>query len=122
MEFALVSSAFVMMLLATIDIGRYFFTAEAVRTVTAEAARASLITYRNDVNSNCPSSSAMETAAITRSPFLGANLLDLTVTCSTSGPKVITVTTSYPFQLMIPWIPLSTNITDSSRLVVEPNG
>ena len=118
MEFALVSTAFVMMLLGTIDLGRYYFTSEAVRTVTAQAARDALISYRS--NGLCPDEGVIETGALTRTPFLGANSLVLRVTCPNGSPQVLNVTTSYPFSFMIPWIPLSPTITDSARLVVEP--
>jgi len=118
MEFALVSTAFVMMLLGTIDLGRYYFTTEAVRTVTAQAARDALISYRS--NGLCPDEGVIETGALARSPFLGANLLDLRVSCPTGSPQVLNVTATYTFRFSVPWFPISPTISDSARLVVEP--
>ena len=122
MEFALVSLAFVMMLLGVIELGRYYFTAEAVRTITAEAARATLIYYRTH-NGACPSQDTIKTTALLKAPYLGSTGLILTVTCATdtNGAKTLQVSASYPFSTSVPWLKQLTAIADDSRVVVDPN-
>lgn len=123
LEFALVSLAFLMMLFGTMEVGRYYFTSEAVRTVTAEAARKAMLDYRTSSPSACPTSNNIKTyvtSTVARSPFLGSGQLSLTVSCvtSTNGWGSLRVVVSYPFSSNVPWLSVSTNITDESYMVV----
>jgi Flp pilus assembly protein TadG len=124
LEFALVSLAFLMLLLGTFEVGRYYFTSEAVRTVTAEAARKAMMDFRSSAPSSCPASNSVKTyvtSTSARTPFLGSSQLSLTVTCGTtaSGASSITVNVSYPFSSAVSWLAVTTNITDTAYMVIE---
>jgi len=123
LEFALVSLAFLMMLLGSMEVGRYYFTSEAVRTVTAEAARQTMLNYRTSSPSACPTSDSIKTyvtSTVARSPFLGASQLTLTVSCviSANGWGSLRVVVSYPFSTSVPWLAVTTNISDEAYMVV----
>lgn len=125
LEFALVALAFLMLLLGSMEVGRYYFTSEAVRTVTAEAGRRTMLAYRSTSPGTCPTSTDIKTyvtSTVARSPFIGASNLTLNVTCGTTteGGKSLRVAVSYPFSTPVPWLPVSTTITDESFMVVEP--
>lgn len=125
LEFALVCMAFLMLLFGVMEVGRYYFTSEAVRTVAAEAARKTMLDYRSTSPGVCPTSNAIKTyvtSTLARSPFLSATDLTLTVSCGTdgSGAKSLAVDVTYPFSSNVPWLAVTTNISDNSRMVVEP--
>lgn len=107
LEFGLVGPVFLMLLLGTIELARYSFIKEGLRTLTAEAARKILITY-NTSNFTCPTDfSNVLASANVRTPFLVpgnlANQVVLTTsTCVNGAPNVITVTVTYSYSTILP--------------------
>jgi Flp pilus assembly protein TadG len=107
LEFALVGSLLMSLLFGTIEIGRYLFTLESLRTAAAEAARA--VTLRGSANMNsgndaCTGLSGDLTGVQTRTPFLDPSTLSLKMSsCATNGGvTTVTVTVKYPFSFVVP--------------------
>ncbi|MGA3399361.1 MAG: TadE family protein [Acetobacteraceae bacterium] len=93
-EFALVLTAFLWLLLGTIDLARYFLTVQAVVGLLGEAGRVSLM----DPNwAPCGNNSWTDIATI--SPLLDASQVYLCVYQGESGvgPNTVSLTVSYPF-------------------------
>ena len=119
LQFAFVAIPFVLLLLAGMDLGRYFITQHSLRTLVSEAVRATMITcYGNTSLCNLPS--ANETTVAAQAPFLNSGSITW-VTANQSAPdangvRTISVTVSYPFIFVLPaWVSLnaSSPITES---------
>lgn len=95
-EFAIIGSLIFLMILAGMDLSRYYFTMHALRTAAADAARAAII---NKTAADC-GSGTVQTAA--RAGILGSSFT-LTVTCPTaSGVTTVSVTATRPFSFVLP--------------------
>lgn len=120
LQFAFVAIPFVLLLLAGMDLGRYFITRHSLRTLISETVRATLIScYGSTGACNLPSASKTTVAA--KVPFLNSASITW-VTANQSAPnastgvKTITVTVSYPFIFVLPaWVSLNATspITES---------
>lgn len=106
LEFALVGGLLMSLLLGSIEMGRYMFTLECVRTATAEAVR--LATLRGSQNMNagsaaCANLSGNLADAAARTPFLQAASLTVTMGgCATqAGITTVTITVQYPFTFTV---------------------
>jgi Flp pilus assembly protein TadG len=106
LEFALVASAFFVMLFGAMDIGRYFLAEHSLHTLTSEAARAGLI---DSAQHNCanvcgsPVPASELTILGSTAPFLDTTQVTLNVTQSTSsGVTTITAAATYPFAFFAP--------------------
>lgn len=119
LQFALVAIPFVLLLLAGMDLGRYFITEHSLRTLVSEAVRATLVTcYGSSGTCNLPS--ANKTTVAAQAPFLNSGSITW-VTANQSAPnsngeRTISVTVSYPFIFVLPaWSSLnaSSPITQS---------
>lgn len=98
LEFALIGAAFFIVMLAVIDLGRYFVFLHTARHATSEAGRAAMI------SATCASTSTVGNAArdAARESFLGPGFT-LTASCSeTSGIRTWTITSNSPFRWIIP--------------------
>jgi Flp pilus assembly protein TadG len=98
LEFVLVGGIFFIVMLAVIDLGRYYMFLHSARHATSEAGRAALIA------SACTSPSTVGNAArdSVRAGFLGPSF-NLTATCSEAqGIRTWTITSSRPFRWIIP--------------------
>lgn len=98
LEFAVVASVFFMLMLGSVEVGRYLTTVQSLRNLTGEAARAALVAY----NGGTPWSAATVKGLV---PFLDSSKVSLTVTpappaCSS---HLITATASYPFTSIVPY-------------------
>lgn len=105
-EFALIGGLVVMLLLGCLEIGRYLFTAEAVRTATAEAVR--LVTLRGSQNLNagsaaCTNLSGALSGAAAKTPYLTPASLSVTMSgcASQAGVTTVTLTVQYPFSFVV---------------------
>jgi len=101
LEFALIATAFFILLFGAMDLARYFATEQAVRTVASEAARHAIVdstwTY-----SGAPTSGAAAAIAAT-APLLAPGTINLTVTQSVVGSQTtVAVTVTYPFTFIMP--------------------
>jgi Flp pilus assembly protein TadG len=113
LEFALVAIPFLFMLIAGMDLGRYFITQHSLRTLGAEAMRATLI-YCFGQTTACSLPTANEQAAKAMVPFLAGSSIVLTAnqTAAVAGTgfRTITVTAQYPFAFILPaWTGLNVN-------------
>lgn len=110
LEFALVVWLFLMVMLGSVDLGRYYLVQHSLRTVAAEAAR-TWLAYDNNSNRNL--SAQPTTASVAAiAPFL--DVQDLTVTVNqpnNSGITIITVTATYTFTA---WSPLWSSTLDGT--------
>jgi hypothetical protein len=107
------------MLLAGMDLGRYFITEHSLRTLVSEAARATLVQcYGAPGACALTASTGTENwqTAEAKVPFLiSASLQSLTARQTspnqTTGERTITVTASYPFTFTLPaWTGLNASL------------
>jgi TadE-like protein len=124
LEFALVAVPFLLLLIAGMDLGRYFITQHSLRTLTSEAARATLVACYGATGS-CPLPKVNWQTVEARVPFLNSALLNPLPTANQGAPdpstgvRIISVTVSYPFTFTLPaWIGLNANspITETTSL------
>jgi len=128
LEFAFVAPVLLMLLLGVIEIARFYFTHQSVKTLAAEGARAALV-FTASSASGCTALSSNVTAvkntALGKTPFLhsmsaAGNSFTITCTVNADGQYVIDVTITYAFQTLVPFLSfLSTNVTDSTRLTSQ---
>jgi uncharacterized membrane protein len=107
LEFALVAIPFVFLLLAGMDLGRYFITQHSLRTLISEAARSALVNCSS--LGNCSYAQAVPSPSIVwaKVPFLSSALPLASLTASqtidiSSGIRTISVTGKYPFSFILP--------------------
>ena len=121
LEFALVATPFVFLLMAGMDLGRYFITQHSLRTLVSEAVRATLIScYGSTTSCNLPSASKTTVAA--KVPFLTSGSISWGTANqgapnASTGVRTISVTASYPFTFILPaWVSLnaSSPITETT--------
>lgn len=90
-------SAFFALMFGAVDLGRYMYALQSLRTTTAEATRAVLM---DDTLLGC---GPPPQVVARRAPFLdGARTQLCVVRAATNGKKKITLTVTYPFQFAVP--------------------
>lgn len=136
LEYALVLPAFVLLMFGTIELGRYFFTAQLVQTIAAEAARVAVIDYSKSdrtAGTDCANLSSLSTAQIAffetikstinaKTPFLNINNLGICINYSlASGVVTLRVRVEYPFSTVVPMAALTflsgRTISESATMV-----
>jgi hypothetical protein len=123
LEFAAVALVLISLLLGAVEIGRYMFTLEALRTAVAEAARA--VTVRGSANliagiAPCSGLSGELVGVDLRAPFLNPGALSLTASgCTTSaGITSVTIVLSHPFAFSVPFFGTAPpTMTESAQAV-----
>lgn len=107
LEFALVGSLLMLLVLGSLELSRYLFTLELVRTVSAEAVR--MATLRGSQNliagsAPCTNLSGNLSGAGARTPYLQASRLTVTMSgCTTaSGITTLSISVQYPFVFAVP--------------------
>ncbi len=121
LEFALVAPVLLFLFLGTIELGRYFLTQQNIRTLTAETARAALI---SPSVIGCPVPVTNFSRINAKTPFLNPGGLTVCITRGTDaeGRATINVTTTYAFATLVPFLNfLNGNVSDSTRLVYAPS-
>jgi Flp pilus assembly protein TadG len=121
LEFALVAVPFVFLLLAGMDLGRYFITRHSLRTLVVETARLAVINCAG--RSACDYATAVPTPTLmwAKVPFLdpagsGASLSANQTVNAASGVATVTATASYDFTFVLPaWIDMNGAITETIR-------
>jgi hypothetical protein len=108
-----VAIPFLLMLIAGMDLGRYFITQHSLRTLGAEAMRATLI-YCFGQAAACSLPAANKQTATAMVPFLAGPSIVLTANQTApvagTGVRTITVTAQYPFAFILPaWTGLNVN-------------
>jgi len=123
LEFALVAIPLVFMLMAGMDLGRYFIMAHSLHTLVDESVRAAVVNCFNQ--RTCAYGTAVPTPAVVwaKVPFLNSSLTGVSLTASQSydsgtGIRTITATATYPFAFILPaWTGLfTTGITETTQL------
>jgi Flp pilus assembly protein TadG len=108
LEFAMIALPLLMLLLYTMDLARYWYTTEALRSYTAEVMRAALITTGSDnpPTVNTCTASVANTAAVT--PGLDPSRLVVQVACTRNNSaqgyvvsRTVNVTTRYRFDFAV---------------------
>lgn len=107
LEFALVGTILMSLMFGTVEISRYLFTLEALRTTAAEAAR--VVTLRGSANMNggvtpCTGLSNGDLSGVpVRAPFLDTGALSIKISGCTTNAGVTTanVTVSHPFTFVL---------------------
>jgi Flp pilus assembly protein TadG len=118
-EFGMIAVILVTLLLGTVELGRYQFTLQSLRQITALSARQAMVNANTvmaqragGATASLISADALKTAVTTPNnptPMLRPNLLTLTIGYSTlSGTDLVTVTAEYPFQFLAPLMPAGT--------------
>lgn len=107
LEFALVGSLLMSLLLGSIEVSRYMFTLESMRVVVSEAVR--LVTLQGSRNMNagsapCTNLSGPLDGAGAQTAFLNVALLTVAMSgCSTqAGITTVAVTVNYEFTFTVP--------------------
>jgi len=118
MEFALVAPVFLTMLLGTMELARYYFLAEALRTLSAETARAAFV---DSTVTGCHlSAGSVWTKVNKRTPFLDASHVDVCISSGTdsAGHQTLTATASYQFRTFLPLLSrlTATQMIETTRL------
>ena len=133
LEMALVLPILILFIIGTMEVGRYYFTLQALRTLTAEAARMAIIAPSMVSASGCTFGNAdtftadsVRVTAATKVPFLSSSGTDLGLcilrTADSTGRITIVVTARYPFTSFLPRTSfLTSNIFDSTTLVYREN-
>lgn len=132
LEMALVLPAFLTMMIGVLEIGRYFFTLESLRSVTAEAARLSMIdptqkssgvVMSGNSITSCTASNSLSTAAAAKTPFIYPANLTLCISYTNASDQItIRVSTQYPFTTLLPILSvMNTTLTDNTALVYRIN-
>lgn len=107
LEFALVGSLLMALLLGAIEIGRYLFTLEALRTAAAEAARKVTVLGSANMNAgNDPCKGLSGDLAVpSRAPFLNPGTLKVRITaCVPNGDiTTVTITVEHDFSFIVPF-------------------
>ena len=117
MEFALIAIPFTFIMIATTDLGRYWLTQHSLRTLTAEAARSTMVNCFGQ--SSCSLNATQRSAVETATPFLipGSVTLTASQTVNGAGLRTITVTAVYPFNfIFVAWTGLNGNITETTSV------
>jgi Flp pilus assembly protein TadG len=122
-EFAVVGSIFIMLVLGVVELGRYFITLQSARSFTQEVARSALVlANRQLANGNTDNCSATLTSTnitppasggtlptitsiYAKTPFLQSGCAQPTISLACSPDRRITVTTSCPFTFVVPFLP-----------------
>jgi Flp pilus assembly protein TadG len=122
-EFALVALPFIFMLIATMDLGRYFLTRHSLHTLVDEAVRSAIVNCFNQ--KACAYGTAVPTPSNLwgKVPFLDQGTSGASVTASqtydnATGIRTITATANYPFSFVLPaWSGLfTTGISETTQL------
>jgi hypothetical protein len=108
LEFAMIAPVFFLLLFFTMDLARYWYTAEAVRSYTGEVLRAAIIAVGAD---NPPQNDLCSGGAIAigtpPTPGLDPAKLQTTVTCRRTVSQgsitahTVQVTVNYTFQFLV---------------------
>lgn len=128
LEFALVLLPFVLLMVGTMEIGRYFFTVQSLRTMVANAARmamidgtlASVTAIPAGTGTNCSNTYALTNSlrdtVIAATPFLDGTVKVCINNPSGTGARTVLVKASYTFSSVIPQLPVNMTITDQTTL------
>lgn len=110
LEFGLLAGVFFALLMAGMDLGRYYLTLHSLHTLLGKAMRAALI------DPQLTGCSAPVSGLSAATPFLDPAKLTLCVSQSVaSGMTTITVTATYPFTFLLPaWTGDSTTLSDQT--------
>jgi Flp pilus assembly protein TadG len=111
LELALVTVAFLTLLVGSMDLGRYYLVAHSIRTAASEAARAALL---DTTMSDCDTPKAKVSALV---PLLDPTALSVCVTQFpfVSGVNTITATVTYTFSAISPMLAaLNGTITETT--------
>jgi Flp pilus assembly protein TadG len=123
-EFALILFPFLLLLLGTFDLGRYFLTLHSVSAFANAAARYCLVNYNFETYGVFVSASSLSNPNLAdAAPFLDPTVLQVSATCQPvtfhpadlgDGLQQRTVTAQYPFQPITPGLDLlDTTITQT---------
>jgi Flp pilus assembly protein TadG len=118
LEFGLIGSLMLMLMVAGIDLGRFYLTRHSLQTLVSEAVRATYV--QCFAKTSCTLSTASASAAWGKVPFLasgatGAALSASQAAGSTTGSYVISASASYPFQFyLVPWVPQNGTLSTST--------
>lgn len=107
LEFALVGSLLMSLLLGSIEVSRYMFTLESMRVVVSEAVRLATLQGSRNMNAGsapCTNLSGPLAGAGAQTPFLDAALLTVAMSgCVThAGTTRVTIKVSYEFTVSVP--------------------
>lgn len=122
LEFAFIGLILITMLLGVVELGRYYITAQSLRSVTADAARAGIVSANNTLigGGTCPTTLAADKPGLLQRVPVLLNVpltITLTVDCG-SNPKRITANTTYGFSFLVPFLP-SGSITLTGRTTLD---
>jgi Flp pilus assembly protein TadG len=114
-EFAVLGAIFITLLFGTVEVSRYVTTAQSLRGLTADAARAALISVNGTLSGTaCGSATVSWETLLERTPMLTLSGLTRSVDTDCTA-RTVTVTASYGFTPVITFLPVTT-ITHAATL------
>jgi Flp pilus assembly protein TadG len=131
-EFAIVSTALIVLILGIIDFGAALYTYHLVSNGARLGTRYAIVRGSSCTAAGCPATSAgIQTYVRAQAPGIDPNAMSVSATwpgnagCSSvsaayNGPGcVVAVRVQYPFRLIIPLMPsLTLNMTSTSQMVI----
>lgn len=100
-EFGIIGTLFCMLLLGAIEVGRYYYTYQAVRTVVAEAARAAQV---NTTLSGCQSGGNIASDVLNRTALNSTGLTVCFTRNTANSVTTVLVNASYGFNFAVPFL------------------
>lgn len=114
-EFAIIAPVFLIMLLATVEVGRAMWIKSTMQLAVEETARYALV-------NTSVTTAALETYAVTK--VVGADATDMVfqaVQDTSGGTTFVTISGSYSFSVLVPIVPLpDITLTAKSRVSLNP--
>ena len=120
LEFALVAIPFIFMIIAGMDLGRYFITQHSLRTLISEAIRSAVINCSDRGACNYATAVPVPSAVWAQAPFLNATAPHATLTAGqtidgATGVRTITATATYGFSFILPvWQGVDGTLTETT--------
>lgn len=115
-EFAVLGGIFIMLVIGTVEVARYVTTAQALRGLTADAARAALVSVNGTLGgSACGSATVSWETLLERTPMLTLTGLTTRNVATDCNARTVTVTTAYGFSPVVNFLP-TTTITQTATL------
>lgn len=133
-EFAISAMLMLMMLFGIMECSLLLYSYHTVSNAARQASRWAAVRGSDCIASTCPATaSSVKTYVLTQVPLLDASQVSVNTTWSSSndctaassaGPAgpgcIVAVTITYPFQLQLPFIPISgVTLSSTSQMVMS---
>ena len=115
LEAALIGGLFCFLLFGAIELGRYYYTFQAVRTIVAEASRTAQI---NGALDGCATGNAINQAIVNRTALNPATLTVCLSRSTLNSVTTVQVNATYPFNFVVPFFGNTSRTLSENTVVV----